>query len=247
MRAILTYHSIDTSGSPISCHPDIFARHVAWLASGRVRVTSIDELLGLPDDTDAVALTFDDGFVNFGELAAPLLRENGLPVTLFVVSGRVGQTNSWDDVPARSTPHLPLLDWPALGRLQEQGVILGAHSMTHRSLPTLTADELETEVQGCAEQIESHAGRRPTAFAYPYGHRDNASTRVVARAFSWACTTEYQPISLSAPPCALPRLDMGYFSETRSLDAWGTRWFRTRMNVRHTLRQVRQMAVRRVG
>ena len=30
MRAILTYHSIDASGSPISCAPDAFGRHVSW-------------------------------------------------------------------------------------------------------------------------------------------------------------------------------------------------------------------------
>ena len=42
MRAILTYHSIDESGSPISVDPDAFRRHVRWLASGRVRVTTPD-------------------------------------------------------------------------------------------------------------------------------------------------------------------------------------------------------------
>src|SRR5688572_13299743 len=130
MRAILTYHSIDGSGSPISCDSSTFAHHVAWLATGRVRVTTIEELLRLPDDADAVALTFDDGFVNFKDEAARRLLGHGFPVTLFVVAARVGTGNSWDDPPSpglrrtsskRQTPSLPLLDWPALIRLQEQG------------------------------------------------------------------------------------------------------------------------------
>ena len=86
MRAILMYHSIDTSGSTVSCHPDAFDRHVRWLSSGRVAVTSIEGLLALPSSMDAVAITFDDGFVNFRDIAAPRLLANGLTSTVFVVS-----------------------------------------------------------------------------------------------------------------------------------------------------------------
>jgi peptidoglycan/xylan/chitin deacetylase (PgdA/CDA1 family) len=252
MRAILTYHSIDGSGSPISCDPATFGRHVSWLATGRVRVTTIAELLQLPDDADAVALTFDDGFVNFKDEAAPRLREHGFPVTVFVVAARVGANNSWDGPPSpnprranqrRIFPTLQLLDWPDLIRLQEQGVTLGAHSRTHRSLPGLTANELEDEVQGCAEQIEARAGRRPTVFAYPYGRRDAASTEAVARVFRLACTTEFQPLSSQSHAFALPRLDMGYFKGPRSLDGWGTPWFKTRLSVRHGLRRVRRLGM----
>src|SRR5581483_6893264 len=78
MRAILTYHSIDESGSVISVGRETFAAQAAWLASGRVRVTTVDELLALPPDADAVALTFDDGFQNFADTAVPVLERHGL-------------------------------------------------------------------------------------------------------------------------------------------------------------------------
>src|SRR5689334_5253011 len=177
MRAILTYHSIDTSGSPISCHPDAFDRHLKWLTSGRVRVTSVDELITLPSSADAVAITFDDGFVNFAEIAAPRLLEHGLPVTVFVVADRVGSSNMWDARPAAIVPHLPLLDWPALVRLNEHGVTLGAHSRTHRDLTRIGATDLEDEIQGARERIEDRTGYRPTLFAYPYGRTNAASAR----------------------------------------------------------------------
>ena len=86
MRAILTYHSVDESGSPISIAPAAFRRHVAWLAAHGPRVVSVDELLRLPPTAAAVALTFDDAFVNFADLAWPLLREHRLPATVFVPS-----------------------------------------------------------------------------------------------------------------------------------------------------------------
>jgi peptidoglycan/xylan/chitin deacetylase (PgdA/CDA1 family) len=242
MRAILTYHSIDDSRSPVSCHPDAFDRHVAWLASGRVRVVTIDDLMQLPDSADAVALTFDDGFVNFGEVAAPLLLEHGLPVTVFVVADLAGTANSWDARPNRITPDLPLLSWPALLRLQDRGVTLGAHSLTHPDLTRLEPAALDEEVRGCADRMEERAGRRPTVFAYPYGYRNQASTAIVGRAFRWACTTEFRTLTASAAPPALPRLDMYYFQRPGSLDGWGTPPFQARIRMRHALRRARRIA-----
>ena len=94
MRAILTYHSIDPSGSPISIDQPTFARHVAWLASGAARVVDVGELLTLSDQDDAVAITFDDGFANLRDQAWPLLREHDWPATVFVVSDLAGTTNA---------------------------------------------------------------------------------------------------------------------------------------------------------
>ncbi len=242
MRAILTYHSIDDSGSPVSCHPDAFARHVAWFASGRVHVTTIDDLVRLPDGADAVALTFDDGFVNFGEVAAPRLLDMGLPVTVFVVADLAGTTNSWDAGPSRVSPELPLLDWSALVRLQEQGVTLGAHSRTHPDLTRLDPGALDEEVRGCADRMEACSGRRPEVFAYPYGQSDGASMQAVARTYRWACTTELRTLETPAQPVALPRLDMYYFQQPRSLDDWGTAQFNARIKVRAGLRLARKLA-----
>ncbi len=243
MRAILTYHSIDTSGSPISCHPDVFAHQVKWFASSRVRVTTVDELTRLPATTDAVALTFDDGFVNFRDVAVPRLLDHGFPVTLFVVAGLAGRTNSWDDGPHRATPSLPLLDWSALARLQEQGVTLGAHSQTHRRVTRLPAAAVEDEVRGCADRIEAEVGVRPSVFAYPYGHWDAQSAAMVARTYRWGCTTDFRLLAPTDEPSTLPRLDMWYFNQPGSLDGWGTRAFASKVGLRHVLRQTRHMAM----
>ena len=75
MRAILTYHSIDSSGSPVSVSEETFRAHARFLGSGRVSVGPLADLPSLPDEEDAVALTFDDGFLNFSMLAMPLLSD----------------------------------------------------------------------------------------------------------------------------------------------------------------------------
>jgi peptidoglycan/xylan/chitin deacetylase (PgdA/CDA1 family) len=241
MRAILTYHSIDSSGSAISVHPDVFERHVGWLTSGRVTVTTIENLVELPESADAVAITFDDGLANFREVAAPRLLASGLPVTLFVVVDRVGTTNAWNGRPARGIPRLPLLDWPALARLQEMGVALGAHSRSHADLTRLNHHAIEDEVTGSGDLIERETGIRPSTFAYPYGRLNDMVAGIVGGTFRYACTTEFRTLDDTTTSVRLPRLDMYYLRESRRLEGWGSAEFRRFVRMRHHMRQVRQV------
>ena len=245
MKAILTYHSIDDSGSAVSVAPDAFRRHVRWLASGRVRVVTVSELRGLPPDADAVSLTFDDGVASFGDVAAPLLAEHGLPATVFVVSDRAGATSAWQDAAAARrgprVPAFPLLDWPALRRLAGGGLVeLGAHTRTHRDLTRLRGAMLADEIEGCAARITAETGRRPAALAYPYGEVNAAALAVVARSYEWACTTELRPLASGDRPHLLPRLDAYYLQAPGALEAWGTAAFRRRLWLRAGARRVRR-------
>lgn len=240
MKAILTYHSIDESGSPISMPAAVFARHVRFLASGRVRVTTVDELLRLPDDTDAVAITFDDGFANFGALAAPLLAEHGLASTVFVVTDHVGGTNEWGGFGDPGVPILPLLDWDDLGRLCELKVSLGSHTRTHPRLALLGPEELRDEIVHGARFLFEHTGRQPAGFAYPYGSTSPAAAAVVRATFPWACTTELRSIAGTDDQACLPRLDMFYFREPGRLESWGTTRFSCYLKIRSHARRLRQ-------
>jgi peptidoglycan/xylan/chitin deacetylase (PgdA/CDA1 family) len=83
--AVLAYHGVPESGQ--------FATHLDWLSANT-------SLLGLKEarrvilregDTPRrpVLLTFDDGERSILEVAAPLLRERGIPAVAFVVAGLV--------------------------------------------------------------------------------------------------------------------------------------------------------------
>ena len=244
MRAILTYHSIDPSGSVISVDEQTFRRQAEWLASSPTDVVPVGELIGSPKG-DAVALTFDDGFENFSRSAWPILKDLGLPVTLFVVTGHAGRTNEWGGSPDPEVPTLPLLDWDALGRLSEEGVEIGSHTRAHPHLDRVDAARLSDEVAGAAADIEGRLGVRPRGFAYPFGSVDEDSEAAVAAEHAWACTTDLATLTDGSSPHRLPRLDAYYYRRAGQLEAWGTPTFRARLSVRRAARDARRWAVRR--
>ena len=238
MRAILTYHSIDPSGSPISVSAEQFQSHVRWLAGGRVPVVPLERLLQAGDEKDAIAITFDDGFANFAG-AADLLLDHGLPVTVFVVTRQVGQTNAWGGRTSTVVPTLPLLDWDALGRLRDRGVGLGAHSRTHPRLDRLAGPALAEEIAGSAEDLREKMGVMARSFAYPYGALSDGAVAAARTTFELAVTTELRMIHPGDPMHLLPRLDMFYYREAGRLERWGTPAFRRHLWLRATLRRVR--------
>ena len=247
MRAILMYHSLDPSGSPISIEPGVFRRQLDWLTSGGVRVVSVDQLLTLSDQSPCVALTFDDGFANFSSQAAPLLLERGLPATLFVVTGHIGRDNRWRGRGDAGVPVLPLLGWEELGRLREEGIILGAHTRTHPRLTGLDGDLLELELANGVNEMQRRLGQRPKGFAYPYGIVDDRVAHATAAHYQWACTTDLRPLGAAESPLRLPRLDAWYLRDPARLPEWSSPAFRVWLWYRRQGRRVRASLARAGG
>lgn len=244
MKAILTWHSIDTTSSPISVTPDAFERQVDWLAEGHVPVVHLSEIETVDDGSDAIALTFDDGFESFGSFAAPRLLDAGLPVTVFVVTGRVGLDNSWGGRPEAGIPTLDLLDWDRLGELQEAGVTLGAHTRDHPVLPDLSSGEIEEQMDACIEALEARTGVKPTTFAYPYGRYDDRAVTAAATRFELSVTADHDLLDPDAGSHELQRLDMYYYGRPDRLAAWGTPAFRRYLFARRAGRAVRHTLAR---
>jgi len=96
---ILAYHGVDDREEPrlnfdgFHVRPEVFEQHLRTLA-GHYSVVRLSEFAerfqrGEPPPSRAVAITFDDGYLNNMTHAAPLLNKYGLPATFFVTSGFV--------------------------------------------------------------------------------------------------------------------------------------------------------------
>ncbi len=241
MRAILTWHSVDDSNSLISVTASQLERQLDWLASGKVLVLPVSALVTSTDDVDAIALTFDDGFTNFSSIAAPLLQERNLPATVFIVPSKVGGTNSWDVSSGRpEIPPLRLMTWDEIRRVEQQGIEIGGHGLTHASLAGRDATFLAAEIEECTSIIEASLGKRPSCFAYPYGKYDRATLSAVSKTHAAACTTRFDFVTALDAPHELPRLDNYYFRDNRMLESWGTRRFAAFVKFRKAGRTVRK-------
>ena len=93
--AILTYHSVDDSGSVLSTPPETLARQMACLAELGYRGASLLEVVNhsrhvghWPERT--VAITFDDGYENNLRLAQPILARHEFTASIYLISGHVG-------------------------------------------------------------------------------------------------------------------------------------------------------------
>lgn len=240
MKAILTYHSIDDSGSPISISPPVFAAHHRWLTRGKVRTLSLSDLLA-DDGTrgDAVAVTFDDAFANTAAPIASLVGD-GVPVSVFVVSGHVGQTNAWGGRQQRGIPTLPLMNWDDLTKLVSRGASIECHTRRHPALTAVADGSLDEELAGSADDLDKRLGVRSAHLAYPYGRVNEAVAGLASRYFRFGYTTEFRPLGQDVRPMRCPRLDMYYFRTSGDIEAWGSPAFGRRLGWIRLRRTVKQ-------
>jgi peptidoglycan/xylan/chitin deacetylase (PgdA/CDA1 family) len=237
--AILTYHSLDDSGSVISTAPEVFQRQLESLAASGIPLVPVDRVATCPG---SIAITFDDGYRNLAEHAFPILDRLRIPATIFVVSRYCGLLNRWPSQSPGVVPELPLLSWEQLADVPS-GVSIGAHTATHPQLPALSAEECDREMCECREEIEQKLARRVRWLAYPYGSCSASVCSSAARHFELAVGTSLRFVSPGASPMNLPRIDMFYFRHRRSLD----RLFSPSMNVYMGIRNVAREAKRYVS
>jgi len=148
--------------------------------------------LGDAESRELAAITFDDGYVDFAELAVPALEARGLHATLFVPAACIGGVNEWDRGYAEARR---ILDAGALRDLDPRVAEIGAHGLRHRRLAGLDAGALQEETGGARARLEEVCGREVRLFAYPYGQLDDfdaAAESALRRAgFHAACSTHF--------------------------------------------------------
>ena len=153
---------------------------------------------------------------------------SGVPAVLFVTGGAVEErpvlgSGLMDD-------HL---SWQELAALEAGGVTVASHGWDHRSLGTMTAAEVDDQLERSRATLRSRLGVTADAFAYPYGTRadySDATGAAAARAgYRVVFTAQHGAINSVSAPLELPRIKVeggeGMWSFRRlvagGLDRWG--------------------------
>lgn len=198
---LFIYHRVaGVTRDELDLSPESFRRQ-ADLLSG-VDVISLDEgvdRLERGDATPGFVLTFDDGFEDVYANAWPVLRERGLPFTIYLASGFVGQTMVWEGSTATGAAAQGLT-WAQLEEMLASGLCtIGNHTHRHVRPDQLAASDLDE----CSDVIEHHLGVRPVHFTYPWGVVVPERESDLRRRFRSASTGE---LGRNQPGCDLMRL-----------------------------------------
>jgi len=242
---VLMYHAISDAPGPTSIDPATFRGQMERLAARGYRVASLRDFaawhggeIELPART--AIITFDDGFADFAETAAPILAEQGWSATVFLPTGRLGGAENWygADRPARA-----LMTWDQVAALAKDGIDFGGHSVTHADLTNLNAAELEHEIAQSHRDLNRQLGQAPVAFAPPYGLANATVLAAVGRHFQVSVGTRLGRATRACDIFDVPRLEMHYFRDLARWSAYLDGRAEFYFKARRVLRRLRQIAV----
>jgi len=174
-----TYHHVDPKlVNEIAITPAAFEAQLKVLKDGGYHPITARQLAehhekGTPLPDKPVMITFDDGWRNQYQFAAPLLKKYGFVATFFVNPQLIGYGSGY-------------MTRDMLVALKDAGHDVESHTWTHLALTRRgTEDQLAFQRRIMKQMTLSDAwlkqvvGRRPVALCYPFGYYD---TEAVGRA-----------------------------------------------------------------
>jgi peptidoglycan/xylan/chitin deacetylase (PgdA/CDA1 family) len=193
---ILCYHATGTPAWGLNdLSPKRFARQIEWARREGWSFVDSRQLGGSAADRRTLAITFDDGLASV-ERVAPLLADQGIPWTLFVVTDWMDRGSSGDEW---------FLGWDRVGKLAASGVTVASHSLSHPNFPDLSPERAVDELARSRELLWTRLGIRTDEFAIPLGQSANWNEQLQQKAKSVGYEHVYAQAEATRTPGTVPR------------------------------------------
>lgn len=170
---VLAHHGVAPSVSSQDPHflrvaPDAFRTQAELLIEAGFEFVTVAEFARIAGGGEPppgyAAISFDDGMEDNLSLALPILRELGVPATVYVTTGLIGKANPWLETPEPTR----MMTAAELETLVAAGWELGAHTVTHPDMSTLGYEDCLREMTESRDEIERLTSARVETFAYPF-------------------------------------------------------------------------------
>lgn len=140
---------------------------------------SLEEAIYMPDPGKGkfFCLTFDDGFKNCITNALPIIKDNGITATFFVATKFI-ESDIEKSLPLYNTffssksNYMEFLSWNDCRKMIAEGMSIGSHTMTHRTLISLSDEDVEQELKDSKAKIEEELDVECRHFCAPVGVPD---------------------------------------------------------------------------
>ena len=199
---ILMFHYIrsvskadDPLGYDLSIEPTLFAEYLDRLVEAGYKTITPAQFLTGKVPTNSIILSFDDGYLDFYQVAYPLLSQRKMTAVIFAISGFL------DDKDGR------YLTRTQVKTLSDAGIEIGSHTVDHANLAEIDTKRIQDELLISRQVLEQITGKRVGAIAYPSGKYNDDTLRLADYVgYSFGVTTEPGIALPTSNKLELPRI-----------------------------------------
>jgi peptidoglycan/xylan/chitin deacetylase (PgdA/CDA1 family) len=146
-----------------------------------------------------VCVTFDDGYRDNYDYAAPILLKHRLPAIFFVSTDKLTNQTAFKHDLVKLGRGPPNLTWDQAREMQRDGLDFGSHTVNHANLARLDLDEAKGELVKSRETLRDELGQGEFLFAYPFGGQTDitpAARHLVEQSGYICCCSAYGGINV---------------------------------------------------
>ncbi len=201
---VLMYHALQGGGQEYNFNDpgeyryviDVkdFRQQIEFLKNKGYHSISLQDAAGSAETSEKnIIITFDDGHESNFTLALPILQEFGFKATFFITTGWIGRPD--------------FLNTEQIQALENAGMTIGSHGVTHSYFNDLDSSSLYMELQESAKQLEEITKKAINSLSAPGGRIDERTLKAGEEiGYSLFCTSTFGLWSNLAETRNIPRI-----------------------------------------
>jgi peptidoglycan/xylan/chitin deacetylase (PgdA/CDA1 family) len=174
---ILLYHRVsDEFRDSVTIGIERFDQHMAYI-SKHYTVVSLKQVVegNIPRSSfkPVLAVSFDDGYLDNFENAAPILMKHQVPCTFFISTEKIRDNKPFDHDLRALGFGLNNMNWSQVQTMHRWGFQFGSHTRNHVNLAEISDELALQELQGSLNDIRTQLGQQEVFIAFPYGRKQH--------------------------------------------------------------------------
>ncbi len=181
---IVLYHRVsDQFRDNVTIGIERFDQHMAYLAAN-CTVVSLKQIVDgdIPwhATKPVIAVSFDDGYLDNYEHAAPILLKHQVPCTFFISTEKIRDNKPFDHDMRALGFGLDNMSWDQVRQMRDWGLHFGSHTRNHVNLAEIDDQLAYDELRGSLADIRAELGQDKVSIAFPYGRKKHITPARIA-------------------------------------------------------------------